>query len=151
MTAIRAALIDDGLCLAVLAGLTPGDLAPSLQSGPLVTTGCWWFRACRAVVGARGGRLTRHLSALPVEDLDLLLQRLKSPPPELVQIVGVQSVAFTAALLADEHGLNLLNAEALAVAVVYDADLFVTSGNESSRLQEAARARKRLITVIAAG
>ena len=136
-------VIDDGLVLALLSGSTATEveeLRPGVDDDIPLTTGSWYFRLCRAVVGGRRGRLTKDLDALDSSDAQVVEQRLLQPPPDRLRIIGMADVAPTAALLANQHRLNSLSAEALALAFLEATSIVVSARNDGPPLRRAAEA-----------
>jgi hypothetical protein len=124
------AIVDDGLALACLIGRPPRQVARLEGGGPVVTTGCWYLRLCRALVRNAGGFLSGRLSVLPEEERDIILRRVWSPPPGVLRVVGLPDVAPSAAVLATEHRL--------AVALALDTGIHVDARNDGPRLRQAA-------------
>lgn len=124
-------VIDDTLLLGVLAGATP---RPGLV-GDVATTGAWYWRLNRAVFDDRStGPLSRAFVQLPDEDQHRVREELRSLPEE----IGLLSFRRLVPIMAAIHSvrrLNLLTAEAVAAALVLDADLAVTT--RSSLLDDA--------------
>jgi hypothetical protein len=132
------AVIDDALALACLLGAPPAELVALGDGEPNTTTGAWYFRLCRALLQDSGGNLSGRVSKLSERGRDVVLRRVWTPPPEVLRVLGLAEVAPGAAALAVQHGLNLVSAEALAVALALDAPIFVEACNNGPRLEAAA-------------
>jgi hypothetical protein len=118
-----AAVVDDGVLVRLLiaGAASPSDL-------PLRTTFCWWWRLTAATRARRGGRLSAPvLTAGDAEQAVVLaaVERL----PEIVQIEDPRAVLPLAADLHALYGLQLLAAEAAAVALTVDAEIVVSVDN----------------------
>lgn len=119
-------LIDDQLVLRVVLGQSPPtDLV-------LATTYPWWWRLGSAVRRAKGSvlsGLTLGMSELGraalIDTIDAL--------PALIEVPDPRDLYPVAADLAAHHGLNLLAAEALAAALVLDAEIVVSTENPGLR------------------
>ena len=131
-----AVVIDDRLLLDVLAGQAPGELTAELGGGGVFVTSAWYYRLGRAVFGSSGaGVLSGRLAAL---DRDVT-ERVRAELGDLPSNVGllhprvVVPLMFT---LRVRRQLNVLAAEALAVALLLPARLLVTT--DSPLLRSAA-------------
>ena len=111
-----AVIIDDHLLLAALAGTEPAALREAMTSEAVYTTGCWYYRLARATSsGAGTGSLSGELAALdPMRRVRARasLERL----PDAIGLISQRTVVPVMAALRVERQLNMLNAEALAVA-----------------------------------
>lgn len=120
-------VIDGVVLLDVIAGLSENDILAALQGNDLFTTGCWYYRLSRAVHSDHvGGSLSLQLAGLDVDrqvrvvaELDRLLHSIgRLSLRDLVPVMRALRVS---------RPLNLLNAEALAAALVLDAELVVST------------------------
>jgi len=132
-----AVVIDDRLLLDVLAGRQPTEIAADLIGGGVFTTSAWYYRLGRATFGGSGsgalsGRLAASRSAA-VERVRAALVHL----PESIGLLHPRVVVPVMFTLRVERRLNLLGAEALAVALLLPARLLVTT--DSPLLRAAAR------------
>ena len=112
---------------------------PPRPAEAVYTTGYWYVRLCRAVLGASGrdGALSRSFDVYPLEFRYLAIQRLL----ELPDWIGMESLRTLAPLMGDlrrRHALNVLGTEALAAAVYLNAIVFLAA--PSPRLEQALRA-----------
>lgn len=139
-------VLDDHMLRTVLIEGTPGWLRRRRPS-QLITTGSWYYRLCHAM---SGGDLVGALSG-PVELLDShrrlqVLRSIVRLPPEIA-VHSMREVSWPASELANAHGLNLLAAEALGVALLADAAIVTAGSNLPPRLAKAAELeRVRVIT-----
>lgn len=131
-----ATLLDDGLLLR----LVGGDLPATIASTPLCSTTGYWFRLARATASDAGGGLFSQALARCSDRDAALLRRQVEHVDELVRIADVRRLVALMARLAVTHGLNLLAAEVLAAALVFDARIAVVHGNVGPRLTSAAAA-----------
>jgi len=116
-------VVDDTLLLAVLAGSAPR----AALVGDVSTTGSWYWRLTRAVLDDRStGSLTRAFLRLPEEDQQRVREGLRSLPNE-IGLLSFRRLVPIMAALEGVRRLNLLTAEAVAAALVLDADIAVTT------------------------
>ena len=101
----------------------------ALRRGEVFTTGCWHYRLSRAVHSSQmTGALSRQLAELDLERQLRILAALDSLPDE----VGPLSLRDLVPLMRALHvsrPLNMLSAEALAAALVLDAEIVVSTDN----------------------
>jgi hypothetical protein len=120
-----AVVIDDHLLLEVLSGLRSGH---SLGE-EIYTTGCWYYRLTRAVMAGSGdGSLSGRFAALGEEGQRQALAGL-TQLPAAVGLLSYRTVVPIMGALRVRRPLNMLNAEALAVALVVDGDVTVSVGS----------------------
>lgn len=128
-----AIVIDDHLLFDVLAGRATESLQDEVDRGGLFTTGSWYYRLARAVSAGSGpGRLSRRLESLSAEEAAHFSNALDDLPAE----VGLLSLRFVVPVmraLRVRRPLNMLNAEALASAVVLEASLLVSVDSDLLR------------------
>ncbi len=121
-------VIDDAVLLDVLAGLSKNDILAALEDNDLFTTGCWYYRLSRAVHSDQvGGLLSRQLAGLDVERQVRVVAALDRLP-DLVGLLSLRDLVPVMRALRVSRPLNLLNAEALAAALVLDAEFVVSTG-----------------------
>ncbi len=122
-----AVVIDDRLLLEILSGDAPTDVAAELIEGPVFTTSCWYWRLGRAVTAGSGtGSLSARLAALTPDLQDRVgwaLQEL----PDAIGLLTSRTVVPVMLALRVRRPLNMLNAEALAVALLTEASVLVTT------------------------
>jgi hypothetical protein len=123
---VSSAVIDDQLVLSLILGRAVR------AEGDLLTTYTWWWRLGAAIRRRDGGALsgpTLGLSDLEraalVDTVDALPTRIQVPDPRALYPL--------AADIAAAHSLNLLSAEAVAAAVVFEAEIVVAADNPSVR------------------
>lgn len=117
-------VVDDHVLFWVLAGQAPRAFAFEAESGALYSTGCWYYRLARAVAQGGGGALSGRFADLRADRQAQVRGHLENLPP-FVRIVGWQAVVPVMAALRVRRPLNMISAEAAAVAVVAGADLAV--------------------------
>ena len=128
-------VVDDTLLLAVLAGSLPTQLEEAAAARELATTGSWYWRLGRAVLDPTAtGSLSRTFADLTTDGQARVGAGLRSLPAE-IGLVSLRRLVPVMAALDTGRRLNLLTAEAVAAALVLDADLAVTT--RSSLLDDA--------------
>lgn len=131
-----AAVVDDQLLLHVLAGNPPPSLADEVGSGVIYTTSCWFYRLARAVLSGTGrgilSRLAEELTPAEQEGLQRSLRRL----PEGIGTVSPRLAVPVMAELGLRREVNMLSAEALAIAMLAEAT--IVTRTPSPALEEGA-------------
>jgi hypothetical protein len=116
-------VVDDHLLLDLLADVVQRDLRAELFSGEIFTTGSWYYRLGRAVTAGTGeGALSGRVHALPEQERARVVESIVRLPPE-IGLLGFRAVVPVMLTLRGRRPLNLLTAEALAVAVLTDAEI----------------------------
>lgn len=119
-------VIDDHLLLAALAGTEPRALLEAMASEAVYTTGCWYYRLARAAsAGSGDGTLSRELANLEPESRARARASI-GKLPDAVGILNQRTIVPVIAAIRVRRQLNMLNAEALAAAVVTNARLVVS-------------------------
>ncbi len=122
-----AVVIDDRLLLDVLAGRAPAIVSTELRSGGVFTTSAWYYRLGRAAFSGSGeGALSGPLTSLGVDVRQRVLAALQELP-DTVGLLHARLVVPVMLALRVRRQLNVLNAEALAVATLVDGRLLVTT------------------------
>lgn len=124
-----AVVVDDRLLLDCLAALPPQSVATELVEGEVLTTAAWYFRLGRAAFAGTGiGALSRRLQQFDLDTRQQVRSALGVLPPNisLLDSKDVVPVMFT---LQVRRQTNFLAAEALAVSVVTQARIVVTTDN----------------------
>ncbi|MGI9120766.1 MAG: hypothetical protein ACR2G7_11715 [Acidimicrobiales bacterium] len=132
---MTTAVLDDHLLRDLLSDERSEELAAVLNDHDPATTNLYYGRLCKAVVAARGGRLTGAWSNERRRALGRTLLAL----PEAIMVVPMRSLAFRMAELAHLYGLSTLGAEAVAAAHHLAAPLCVWEGDDGPRISAAAR------------
>jgi hypothetical protein len=115
-----AVVVDDHLLLDLLADDAPRALAEAARGEEVFTTGSWYYRLGRAATAGTGeGAISSRVTARPERERAQVLDSLLSLPHQ-IGLLGFRSVAPVMLTLRARRALNLLNAEALAVAVLVD-------------------------------
>jgi hypothetical protein len=128
-------VIDDTLLLGVLAGAAPAPALEAAAASEVATTGSWYWRLTRAVLDeGSSGSLSHAFGRLAEEDQRRVRDGLRSLPLE-VGLLSLRHLVPIMAALDSGRRLNLLTAEAIAAALVLEADIAVTT---RSALLEAA-------------
>ena len=132
-------LVDDRLLVSLLGG---GD--PTRPSEAVWTTGYWYVRLCRAVLGSTGpaGVLSTSFATLP-EALHARALRALLELPEEVGLVSLRTLGPLIGQLSRRHRLNALGIEVLAAAVHLEADVYLSA--PAPRLEEALHAEGRQV------
>jgi hypothetical protein len=120
-------VIDDRLLLEVLLGEIAPEVAEDLQSSGVYTTSCWYYRLGRALVGGSGqGSLSRRLEVVDPASRLAVTEALT----ELPEAIGILSARVTVPVmlaLRVSRQMNMLSAEALAVALLVSGSILVTT------------------------
>ena len=120
-------VIDDALLLGVLAGAAPSSVQEAAVASQLATTGSWYWRLTRAVFDERStGSLSRAFAGLADDEQERVRDGLHSLPAE-IGLASLRKLVPVMAALDRGRRLNLLTAEAIAAALVLDADIVVTT------------------------
>lgn len=135
-------LVDDRLLVNLLGG---GD--PPRPSEPVWTTGYWYVRLCRAVLGSPGpsGVLSTSFADLP-EAMHAQALRALLELPERIGLASLRTLGPLIGHLSRRHRLNALGIEVLAAAVHLQADVYLSA--PAPRLQEALLAEDRHAEII---
>ena len=117
-------VVDDQTLFDVLAGHAD-DLDVESNRGEMFTTGSWYYRLARAAAMGSGlGSLSGRLFDLPSANQERVRRALDELPAE----VGLLSLRFVVPVmqaLRVQRPLNFLGAEALAAALMLDANIVV--------------------------
>lgn len=124
-------VVDDHLLVAVLAGRSD-VVGESLSNERVFTTGCWFYRLARAAGASSTGTLTHRLEQLPAPAQRAVRQRLDDLPSN-IGLLSLRVLVPVMQSLRVQRPLNMLNAEALAAAVVLDAPLVVSVDSDLLR------------------
>lgn len=118
-------VIDDRLLLDVLAGDVRPEIGAEMRSGGVYTTSCWYYRLGRAVFSSGEGALSRRLEALG----GVPRRSITDAVTELPDVIGILSPRVTVPVmlaLRVRRQVNMLSAEALAVALLVSGSILVT-------------------------
>lgn len=119
-----AIVIDDHHLIDVLADTTTGWLRDQVEQSVVYTTSFWYYRVASAAYRGPGtGTLSRRLARFPES---LRRERIDSLP-DWVGLLGPRLVVPVMATIATRRQPNALTAEALAVAVITDGSLVVST------------------------
>ena len=129
-------VLDDHLLRDLLAADPAPGLRRILRTRTPATTNLYYLRLCRSVAGARGGALTGSWSP----DLRRALGRALVTLPDEIRVVSMRALAYDMAILATDHGLSSLGAEAIAASQALDAPLYVDESDDGPRIRAAAAA-----------
>jgi len=119
-------VIDDRLLLDVLAGDVRPEVGAEMRRGGVYTTSCWYYRLGRAVLGSGEGALSRRLDVLGGEPRRAVTDALT----ELPDAIGILSPRVTVPVmlaLRVRRQVNMLSAEALAIALLVSGSILVTT------------------------
>ena len=133
-------VVDDHLLLQILLDHEPEALRR--PGARVFTTGLWYHRLCRAVVGRTViGALTRSLGLVEPAVAGSAL-RAVTELPETVGLLSMRELAWPMARLLDGGvRLNLMSLEALAAAERVGAELCLAVADENPLLLAAATHR----------
>lgn len=126
------AVVDDHRLLSLLA-------APDAPPGRYATTCSWWWRLTSALAGRRGGALTRRLDRLD-RGLASAVRQTVGALPAHFEIVDMRRLLPAMGLLAQDHTVNQLAAEAVAAAAYLEAPIEVEI--DAPQIREAAAAEQ---------
>lgn len=134
-------LVDDQLLGSILRGAEPPE-----PGADVYTTGYWYVRLCQAVLtaSARSGSLSGPFLGLPPETRERAIGALLELPSS-IGLLSLRELGPVIGRLRSRHLLNILGIEVLAVAVVLEADVYLSA--PSPKLQEALHAEGRSVTV----
>lgn len=136
-------VIDDALLLDVLASTAAPELSQARGRGELATTGCWYWRAARALLGGGHGALSRRVGGLAPAAQPSLRAGADALPSEIVLVSLRDLIPIMARL---PRPANLLTLEAAAAAArLLDAELLVST--TSDLLEELAASAKVALRV----
>lgn len=110
-------VIDDSLLFAVLAGTAAEDLQAAGDQGAIFTTGSWYWRLSRALHGRTStGSLSRAMADLTAAQRARVIVSVERLPDN-VGLLSLRELVPVMTALDTGRPLNLLTAEAIAVAV----------------------------------
>lgn len=140
-------VVDDTLLFRILSGDEPDSLRPG--GGRLATTGVYYHRLCRALVGRQVvGAMSRQLEGLEPELAQAAIEAVTTLP-EHITLVSLHTLAMSMARLVETGSrLNLLALEALGAAEHLDAELCMAARDVNPRLVSAAEERDVLVRTI---
>ena len=139
-------VVDDHLLLDVLAGTLTDSFRQLLGEHEFATTPSWYYRLSRALASQRTqGSLTRRFAELAAgkqRQLETALTLL----PSTVAMVDARIAVPVMVAVAEMSRANLLTAEALAAALILEAEIAVST--ESAVLLEAAKAARVAVHLV---
>jgi hypothetical protein len=123
---VSAVLVDDQHLSAILRGRSP-HLG---SSASIYTTGYWYVRLCRAVLGrARDtGSLSAPFARLPVDRQQQALAALLELRDD-IGLVSLRALGPRIGQLRVRHSLNILGMEALAAALHLNAKVVLSASS----------------------
>ena len=124
------ALIDDHRLISLLT-------APEPPPGRYATTCSWWWRLTSALAGHRGGALTRRLEALDHGIASAIRKTVRALPAHF-EIVDLRLLIPAMGVLAQDHVVNQLAAEAVAAAAYLGTSIEVEIDTPQVRAMAAA-------------
>jgi hypothetical protein len=111
------AVIDDHRLLSLLTAAEP-------PSGRYATTCSWWWRLTSAFAGHRQGVLTRRLDSLEPGSASAVRRTLRTLDAH-VEVVDLRLLIPAMGVLAHDHAVNQLAAEAVAAAAYLQTSIEV--------------------------
>ena len=114
-------IIDDRLLVALLVGE-----AVAVPDEGLWTTGCWYYRACRAAILGGAGALSGPFRGLPPDQQGAAIAALLGLPDDIA-LPDPRALVPTMVAVSGRHPrLNLMNVEAVAAAVLLEATVLLS-------------------------
>ena len=134
-------IVDDQLLLSVLAGQESDSLL-SARSNGVATTLCWFYRLSRAIAaGSTTGALSRRFSALSAPHQAQVISLVDELPADIITLDS-RTVVPVMSALSSVAPANVLTTEAVATALVLDADIAVSVRSDLlQRTSDAAQVR----------
>jgi hypothetical protein len=118
-------VVDDQLLLRILIGQEPEQLRSARASG-VATTMCWFYRLSRAIAaGSTTGKLSGRFAALNAPRQGEVTRLVNELPGGIVTL-DPRVVVPVMSALSSVASANLLTTEAVATALVLDADIAVS-------------------------
>ncbi len=118
-------IVDDQLLLSILAGQESDSLL-SARSNGVATTMCWFYRLSRAIAaGGATGALSRRFSALSAPHQAEVISLVDELPAHIITL-DLRTVVPVMSALSSVAMANVLTTEAVATALVLDADIAVS-------------------------
>jgi hypothetical protein len=114
---VVVAVVDDHRLISLLAG-------PEPPPGRYATTCSWWWRLTSAFAGHRRGALTRRLESLDHGIASAIRQTVRALPAHF-EIVDLRLLIPAMGVLAQDHAVNQLAAEAVAAAAYLETSIEV--------------------------
>lgn len=128
-----AVVIDDRPLLDLIADIASPLVRQAVAGEAVYTTCCWYYRLARAVLaGGVTGSLSSRLEHMGEQARGATLASIRRLPDE-VGLLGFRTLAPVMATLSVRRPLNMLNAEALAVALVAGGEIRVAVGSDLLR------------------
>lgn len=140
-------VIDDATLLAVLTRRAGPGLLSAAERGEVLTTGSWCYRLHRALHDPESdGSLSAAAADLSLPARQVLFDVLDDLPPEII-VPGPRLVVPVAGALRLRRRVNHLTAEALAVALISQADIRVRI--DAKPLRDACQELNVALTILA--
>jgi hypothetical protein len=127
----RALLLDDRALVALLVG----ERLPITKSAVRFTTTYFWFRACRAVVAGAGGQLSGPFERLGPGHRAEALQHMLALPEDVGLPEPRRIVPVMVEVQRRHPGLNILNTEAVAAALLLGARMVLSHPTARGQLE----------------
>lgn len=132
MAPASSVLLDDRLLIEeLLVGLAWGRRYPEIY-----TTSYWYYRACRAAAAGAGGHLSGPFEQLPPHQQELAILSLLDLRGDIALPDPQTSVPAMAQVAGRHPKLNVLNLEAVAVAIVLSAEVWLSAPAAAGVLPE---------------
>lgn len=132
MAPASSVLLDDRLLIEeLLVGLAWGR-----RHLELYTTSYWYYRACRAAVAGAGGHLSGPFEQLSSQQQEQAILSLLDLRGDIALPDPRTSVPVMAQIAGRHPKLNVLNLEAVAVAVVLSAEVWLSAPAAAGVLPE---------------
>lgn len=135
----RVLLLDDH---ALIKEILTGSISAREPNSSLLTTSYWYYRACRGAVLGAGGQLSGPFERL-ADDLQEAAIATLLTLPERIELPDPRTTVPLMVTVAGRHPtLNLLNLEAVAVAVEAGAHVLLAERAAAGILPDALNAEQ---------
>ena len=119
-------VVDDRLLFEVLSGTETAEFA-EFASGGIATSFSWYCRLSRALsTGRIDGSLTRQFASLS-DERRTYLHRLLEDLPVTIEMLHPRDLVPSMSAIAATTSVNVLTAEAIAVSMILEAPILVST------------------------
>lgn len=122
-------VVDDRLLFEILSGTETTELAQRAAGG-IATTFSWYYRLSRAIsTGRVDGSLTREFASLS-DDRRTYVHGLLEDLPDMVEMLHPRDLVPPMSAVAALTSVNFLTAEAIAVSLILEAPIVVSTRSQ---------------------